>query len=87
MGPSGLLLATITLPGPFFFCSNHRLPAHWHFSKSEYRRFYYPENKKKMISSIAKNWKVGWAILDYNRGSEGSTLGISEKPVAPAQAP
>jgi hypothetical protein len=85
---SGVLVAfsaTMTLHGPFFSCSNHRLPAHRHLSKSEYLRFYYPEYKK-MISSIATIRKVEGVILDYIRGCEGPTVGVAEKTIAPAQA-
>jgi len=52
--------------------------AKWHLHKPAYQAFYHARYKNEMMACIARNWNVDGIILHYNRGCEGSSLGIAE---------
>ncbi|MDF9409845.1 MAG: R-phenyllactate dehydratase subunit alpha precursor [Pelotomaculum sp. PtaB.Bin013] len=52
--------------------------ADWNLSKPEFQHFYHPKYKTRMMSRIAKEWKLDGVMLHYNRGCEGLSLGIAE---------
>jgi len=55
-----------------------RFYADWNLSRPQWQHFYGPEHKTEMLLRIAKEWKLNGAILHYNRGCEGLSVGIAE---------
>lgn len=55
-----------------------RTLADWTLYRPEYQHFYNPSLKSDLMLRIIKNWKVNGAILHYNRGCEGLSLGIAQ---------
>jgi len=51
-------------------------------NKPEWQHFYHPALKSAMMIKIAREWKLDGAMLHYNRGCEGLTLGIAENRLA-----
>ena len=52
--------------------------AKWHLHKPMYQGFYHCNYKSEMMACIARNWKVDGIMVHYNRGCEGTALGIAE---------
>ena len=52
--------------------------AKWHLHKPMYQGFYHCNNKSEMMACIARNWKADGIMFHYNRGCEGTALGIAE---------
>ena len=52
--------------------------AKWHLQKTSYHGFYHADYSSKLMACIARNWKGEAFILHYNRGCEGSCMGIAE---------
>lgn len=52
--------------------------AKWHLHKPMYQGFYDCDNKSEIMACIARNWKVEGVLLHFNRGCEGTALGIAE---------
>lgn len=52
--------------------------AKWHLHKPMYQGFYHCNNKSEIMACIARNWKANGVMLHYNRGCEGTALGIAE---------
>lgn len=50
----------------------------WTLCRPEYQHFYNPSLKTDLMLRIIRNWKVNGAILHYNRGCEGLSLGIAQ---------
>ena len=55
-----------------------RICADWNLSRPQWQHFYDPKLKTDMLLRIAKEWKLNGAILHYNRGCEGLSVGIAE---------
>jgi benzoyl-CoA reductase subunit B len=53
-----------------------RLLAEWHLYKPQFQHFYDPRYKSLMMIAIANQWKAKGVLIHYNRGYEGSSLGI-----------
>jgi benzoyl-CoA reductase subunit B len=51
-------------------------------NKPEWQHFYHPALKSAMMIKIARDWKLDGAMLHYNRGCEGLTVGIAENRLA-----
>jgi len=63
-----------------------RLLADWLLSSLMATLFYTHQVKSDMMIKIAKQWRCDGAILHYNRGCEGLTLGVAENRMALADA-
>ena len=63
-----------------------RVLASWELKKPEWQHFYSPQAKSEMMIRIAKEWTLDGAILHYNRGCEGLSLGIAENRLAMIKA-
>ena len=63
-----------------------RVLADWNLSKPEWQHFYDPSLKSEMMIRIAREWHCDGAILHYNRGCEGLSLGIAENRLALIEA-
>ncbi|OHB74185.1 MAG: benzoyl-CoA reductase, bzd-type, subunit O [Planctomycetes bacterium RBG_16_59_8] len=50
----------------------------WTLCRPEYQHFHNPSLKSDMMLRIIRHWKVDGAILHYNRGCEGLSLGIAQ---------
>ncbi len=50
----------------------------WTLCRPEYQHFFNPGIKTDLMLRIIRNWKVDGAILHYNRGCEGLSLGIAQ---------
>lgn len=50
----------------------------WNLKNLEWASMYNQHHKTDCMISIVKDWKVEGVILHYNRGCEGSSLGIAE---------
>ncbi|PWI46705.1 benzoyl-CoA reductase, bzd-type, subunit O [Candidatus Heimdallarchaeota archaeon B3_Heim] len=59
-----------------------RALAKWNLSKPEWQHFYHPKLKSEMMIRIAREWKLNGALLHFNRGCEGLSLGIAENRLA-----
>ena len=55
-----------------------RVYADWNLSRPQWQHFYGPEHKTAMMVRMAKEWGLNGAILHYNRGCEGLSVGIAE---------
>ncbi|MDE3077519.1 MAG: 2-hydroxyacyl-CoA dehydratase, partial [Chloroflexota bacterium] len=55
-----------------------RVYADWNLSRPEWQQFYGSEYKTEMMLRMVKDWKLNGAILHYNRGCEGLSVGIAE---------
>lgn len=60
--------------------------ADWNLARPEWQHFYDPALKSEMMLRIAREWKVNGAILHYNRGCEGLSIGIAENRLALVEA-
>ncbi len=54
----------------------------YELNKPEWQHFYHPKLKSAMMIQIAREWKLNGAMLHYNRGCEGLSLGIAENRLA-----
>ncbi|MBI4319283.1 MAG: benzoyl-CoA reductase, bzd-type, subunit O [Chloroflexi bacterium] len=52
--------------------------AKWNLRKPLWQHFYDPQLKTDMQIRMAKEWKLDGVILHYNRGCEGTSIGIAE---------
>ncbi len=52
------------------------LLAEWNLYRPQWAHFYGFNYKSTLMIAIAKQWKVNGVILHYNRGCEGSSLGV-----------
>ncbi|MBI2932730.1 MAG: benzoyl-CoA reductase, bzd-type, subunit O [Planctomycetes bacterium] len=50
----------------------------WTLCRPEYQHFYNPGLKTDLMMRIIRDWKVDGALLHYNRGCEGLSLGIAQ---------
>lgn len=55
-----------------------RVLVEFNLSKPLWQHFYDPGLKSEMMIRIAREWSVNGAVLHYNRGCEGLSIGISE---------
>jgi benzoyl-CoA reductase subunit B len=51
-------------------------------NKPQWQHFYDHRLKSAMMIKLAREWKLGGALLHYNRGCEGLSLGIAENRLA-----
>lgn len=58
----------------------------WTLCRPEYQHFFNPGLKTDLMLRIIKAWKVDGAILHYNRGCEGLSLGIAQNRMELAEA-
>lgn len=60
--------------------------ADWNMSQFMATMFYSHRIKSDLMIKIARQWKADGAILHFNRGCEGLTLGVAENKLALAEA-
>ncbi|AGL00079.1 benzoyl-CoA reductase, bzd-type, subunit O [Desulfoscipio gibsoniae] len=52
--------------------------AEWNLSKPLWQHFYHPKYKTEIMKRIYDEWNANGIILHYNRGCEGTSLGVAE---------